>query len=323
MHVPQQLQQWVEKALEQPVILNSLAGDASLRCYYRATVPDQTYIVMDASAANDETQAFVALARGFKSASLEVPVVYYDDLERGYVLLSDLGDTLFSHALSPRSADELYRNALDALIKLQACKSIKGYKLPPYNRQRLITEMSLFDEWFWQKHLAYELSTADQELLDESYDLLVQEALAQPQVCVHRDYHCRNLMLLPNRNIGILDFQDAVLGPITYDLVSLLRDCYVDWPAEKIDDWLRFYYQNLEQQHFLTGISYEQFKRWFDLMGLQRHLKCLGIFCRLNLRDNKPVYLQYLPRVLNYAQQVTQNYAELALLNELLSRVKL
>ena len=323
MRIPPQLQQWVEKVLEQPLNLEPLAGDASLRRYYRIILPEQNYIVMDASAANDDTHAFIALARGFKSADLDVPVVHYEDLSLGYVLLSDLGDTLYSHVLTPDSADHLYQKALQSLLKLQACQNIKGYSLPPYDRHRLVLEMGLFDEWFWQKHLGHDFNADEQERLDETYELLAQEALAQPKVCVHRDYHCRNLMLLPNQNVGILDFQDAVLGPITYDLVSLLRDCYVDWPEDKVARWLQFYYRHLHEQHLLPGVDYEQFERWFDWMGLQRHLKCLGIFARLNLRDNKPSYLQYLPRVLNYSRQVSQRYPELASLNELLNRVEL
>lgn len=323
MHVPEQLQHWVETMLEQPTQVTPLTGDASLRRYYRASLPDQSYIVMDASAANDETHAFVAIARSFKQAALEVPIVHYADLDRGYVLLSDLGDTLYSHVLTERTADPLYQNAIQALHKLQSCQQIKGYALPPYDRQRLMMEMGLFDEWFWQRHLANPLSNDEQEILDQSYEFLVQEALAQPKVCVHRDYHSRNLMLLSDNTVGILDFQDAVLGPVTYDLVSLLRDCYIEWPEPKVHEWALLYYRQLQDEGLLAGVSEAQFLRWFDWMGLQRHLKCLGIFARLNLRDQKPGYLQYLPRVLKYARQVTQAYPELAPLDELLSRVAL
>ncbi|HYF98294.1 MAG TPA: phosphotransferase [Coxiellaceae bacterium] len=324
MRAPQQLQHWVETVLETNIVkLEALAGDASLRRYYRASLPDQTYIVMDASAANDETEAFVALARSFKSASLGVPTVHYADVAQGHVLLSDLGDTLYSQVLNDKTADQLYQSALSELLKLQACQHIKGYQLPPYDRQRLIAEMSLFDEWFWRQHLARDLSAGDQELLDENYELLAKEALAQPRVCVHRDYHSRNLMLLPNKTVGILDFQDAVLGPITYDLVSLLRDCYIDWPVNKVQEWLKYFYQQLKQTTHLENVDYAQFERWFDWMGLQRHLKCLGIFCRLNRRDQKPGYLQYLPRVLNYARQVTQRYDELKSLNQFLSQIEI
>ncbi len=319
------LQAWVNATLKQPVLLTPLTGDASFRRYYRVSAPPaHHYILMDASAAkHDQLDAFVAIARSFQAAGLQVPIVHHADLEQGYLLLSDLGDVLYSERLNLKTADVLYQSALEALLKLQQCSHIEGYTLPAYDRSLLLTEMQLFDEWFWQKHLGFQLSVQEQESLNQVYEHLIAEALIQSRVCVHRDYHSRNLMVLPEHQVGILDFQDAVSGPITYDLVSLLRDCYIDWPEQKVRDWLRGYQQKLLTKGLLSEDNFDQFMRWFDWMGLQRHLKCLGIFARLNKRDQKSQYLQYLPRVLKYAQQVSRNYPELAPLEVLLSRIQL
>jgi aminoglycoside/choline kinase family phosphotransferase len=237
-----------------------------------------------------------------------VPHIHQQNLAQGFLLLEDFGSQNLLDELTPENASLLYESALDELLKLQTNTCIKTADLPHYDEALLKRELELFYEWFAGKLLNKIIPEAIQTSLNHN---LISSALEQPQVCVHRDYHSRNLMYQANAAPGVIDFQDAVIGAITYDLVSLLRDCYISWTQPQLDEWIADYFSRLTQAGLLD-CSLAQFNRWFDLMGLQRHLKAIGIFARLNLRDGKAGYLKDIPRTMNYVVQVCQKYPELA-----------
>ena len=264
---------------------------------------------MDAPPGQEDTRPFVAIARRLREIGLNVPEVLADDPGRGFLLLSDLGTQQYLAALDEGSVGRLYGDALGALVTLQACGPGAG-ELPPYDEALLLREMELFRDWYLGRHLGLTLGAAEQQVLDNAFRLLAATALAQPQVAVHRDYHSRNLMVAPH-NPGILDFQDAVFGPVTYDLVSLLRDCYIAWPQALVEEWALGYQHLAFDSGILRERDEERFLRWFDLMGVQRHLKAIGIFARLNHRDGKAGYLKDIPRTLAYLQTVAGRYREL------------
>lgn len=290
--------------------LELASGDASFRRYYRLTRADgTTNIVMDAPPENEDCRPFVAVAKHLGELGLNVPVVYASDLEQGLLLLSDLGSEHYLDSLGQGGRDRLYADALSALMVMQACGENDG--LPPYSSDLLAREMELFRDWLLGRHLQLYLEADEQQMLDGIFERLIANALEQPQVFVHRDYHSRNLLVTPAPNPGILDFQDAVLGPVTYDLVSLLKDCYISWPREQVKEWVLGYYELALQSGVLRKEHEDSFLRWFDLMGVQRHLKASGIFARLNIRDGKPGYLKDIPRTLNYIVEIAPEYPEL------------
>ncbi|MBA2655212.1 MAG: phosphotransferase [Gammaproteobacteria bacterium] len=302
--------------------ITPIPGDASSRHYFRVTEKDATYIAVYAPPASENNEAFVEVAKRFLKQGLNVPEVLQVNYREGFLLLSDLGDTQLLKVLNHTNVKDHYSKALEDLIKLQGCRNFSTWQLPHFDSRLLSEELSRFDEWYLDKHLAITLSESEHAMLKRVYDLLIEQAEGQPQVCVHRDYHSRNLMLLPNNEIGILDFQDAVLGPITYDLVSLLRDCYIKWPPEQVYEWVEEFWQVLHAKQMIS-VSLSQFITWFDWMGLQRHLKVLGIFARLYRRDNKTIYLCDMPLVLEYVLFVCDKYSEFTALKEfLLKRVK-
>lgn len=294
------------------------SADASFRRYWRVTHAGRTTIVMDAPPAHEDCGRFADLSRGLRAIGINTPEIHAEDREQGFLLISDLGDRVYSGQLSDANADRLYGDALDALVILQARGPCEG--LPVYDAAFLARELGLFREWFLERHLGLALDAASQAMLDEVDRRLVASALEQPQVCVHRDYHSRNLMLTETGNPGVLDFQDAVVGPVTYDLVSLLRDAYVRWPSERVTDWALGYQRLAHQCGVIGEVEPEVFLRWFDLMGLQRHLKVCGIFARLNIRDGKPHYLNDLPRTLDYIIEVAARYPEFDELSAFLRR---
>ena len=313
------LQQWLQVVLHRDKVqVDPVSGDASFRRYFRVSGGEKTFIVMDAPPEKESCDAFVAVAREFLAYGLTVPTIYAWDKEQGFLLLSDLGDTLYSHVLNVNTANELYDKAVQALLKIQACEISSGYVLPQYDEPLLMREMGLFHQWYLEAHLGVTLDKHAVNKLNEVYLLLASEALSQPTVCVHRDYHSRNLMVAPDDSVGILDFQDAVTGPITYDLVSLLRDCYVAWPDNQVQQWALAYQAAATACGLLPTTDQSTFLRWFDWMGVQRHLKCLGIFSRLAKRDNKSSYLKEIPRVLNYVKVICKRYSELSLLEPFL-----
>ena len=283
------------------------SSDASFRRYFRVTSSENQYIVMDAPPECENIEPFISVAELLKQAQIDVPIIYHQNLKQGFLLLQDFGSLCFLDVLTKNNANELYQSACTSLLHLQQHISIDS-ELPHYDRHLLLRELDIFDDWYLAQYLDTEMPASLRSTLQH---LLIQSALEQPVVCVHRDYHSRNLMLLPDNKPGIIDFQDAVIGPITYDLASLLRDCYIDWPEQQVTQWMADYFQQL-QQAGLVNCRLNQFKRWFDLMGMQRHLKAIGIFARLHLRDGKSSYLKDIPRTLNYVLQVCDQYAELA-----------
>jgi hypothetical protein len=313
------LQNWLETqlAIRAPELI-PITNDASFRRYFRVIVNDDSFIVMDAPPDKENCKPFIDIAQRLQTSGLNSPKIIASDLELGFLLLSDFGFQLYLPALEGGQIDKLYGDALDALLVMQTRTPTEG--LPPYDHQLLHKEMSLFTEWLVGQHLNLSLSIAEQTELETCFELLSQSALAQPQVFVHRDYHSRNLMIVPEHNPGILDFQDAVKGPITYDLVSLLRDCYIAWPRAQVNEWAKRYYIQIQSTNFTDNIDETQFLRWFDWMGIQRHLKASGIFARLYHRDGKSGYLKDIPRTLNYIVEVGADYPELAILHKIVSQ---
>ncbi|HHH44906.1 MAG TPA: aminoglycoside phosphotransferase [Gammaproteobacteria bacterium] len=318
----ERLQQWTRAQLGWPEAdLRSASADASFRRYFRVQQGGESYVLMDAPPDKEDCGPFIRVSRLLLGLGLHVPEILASDLEQGFLLLSDLGTRLYLDELDDSNVDRLYGDALGALATLQSCGP--QHELPAYDRQLLLTEMSLFRDWLLGRHLDLAFDERAQKELQNSFDRLADNALEQPQVCVHRDYHSRNLMLSERHNPGILDYQDAVTGPLTYDLVSLLRDCYIRWPRQRVEDWALGYFELATQTGIVrTGESDEQqFLKWFDWMGVQRHLKAAGIFARLNHRDGKPGYLKDIPRTLGYVQDVCSRYPELSALGELTQTV--
>ncbi|MYL27252.1 MULTISPECIES: aminoglycoside phosphotransferase family protein [Halomonadaceae] len=292
---------WLDQCLgTAPRTPEPVAGDASFRRYFRVQTPEGSRIVMDAPPEKESCGAFVALTHHWHEHGLHVPALLAEDQAQGFLLLEDLGDRLYLDELtSEASADRLYGEALSALVRLQGLSSPPDHPLPSYDRERLQQEMQLFPDWLLEQKLGLKLSSQEQAMLATTFATLTESALAQPRVTVHRDYHSRNLLVTDNNSPGIIDFQDAVTGPITYDAASLLRDCYVAWPLEKVYQWLEAY--RLEAREAgLHQADEATFRQWFELMGIQRHLKASGIFARLDQRDGKPRYLADIPRTLAY-----------------------
>lgn len=294
------------------------SSDASFRRYFRVAGRGQSHIVMDAPPDKEDCRPFMDVARALAGLGLNVPGILEANMERGFLLLSDLGSRHYLQALNDQTVDRLYGDAMKALRLLQAAP-LEGAGLPDYDRALLLREMALFRDWYLVRHLGLTTDEALDAVLEQSFSLLAEEALAQPRVWVHRDYHSRNLMVTETHNPGILDFQDAVIGPVTYDLVSLLRDCYVSWPTERVAQWARDYLVASQADGNLKDVEVQQFARWFDLIGIQRHLKAIGIFARLNYRDAKPGYLPDIPRTLAYVIEVSGHYPELRPLHRLLT----
>ena len=307
------LRDWLDKAAGVRGRLEPLAGDASFRRYLRLRRGRESLVVMDAPPDREDSRPFVHVAGLMRAAGVNVPRIHAADLERGFLLLEDLGSVSYLDRLDAASAPGLYRDALAALVRIQA--RVPADAVPPYDEARLAAELELFPEWFLGKHLGRAPTRAERRVLDEAFDLLVEAALAQPRVFVHRDYHSRNLMVHP-RNPGILDFQDAVAGPLTYDPVSLFRDAYISWPEPRVHAWLDDYADLATRAGLLSAdlppdAVRARVRRDFDLMGVQRHVKVAGIFARLWHRDGKAAYLGDIPLVLRYLLEVLPGYPEL------------
>lgn len=303
------LLRWLNIELELEVQdIKPASSDASFRRYFRVTHAGGSHVVMDAPPEKENIRPFISNAQLLQDARIHVPTIYRQNLRQGFLLLEDLGDQPLLDVLQADNADSLYQTALDTLFRLQRDLPTAACPWPNYDEALLTRELGIFYEWFLEQRLGLVLPVSIRQTLN---DFLIESALEQPQVAVHRDYHSRNLMVLPEGELGVIDFQDAVIGPISYDIVSLLRDCYISWPEQRVLGWLERYHQRL----FAAGMldcEWAQFKRWFDLMGLQRHLKAVGIFSRLQLRDDKPGYLADIPRTLAYISQVCCLYPELA-----------
>jgi aminoglycoside/choline kinase family phosphotransferase len=319
------LQQWVAQQLNirewqyrQGESLKPLSGDAGFRCYFRVE-SEPSLLAVFSPPETEDNATFITLARFLRDQGIHAPEIIAADLDQGFMLLEDFGDRLLLGELTSESVDLLYGETMMVLLRLQQCsvaeyaRGNRGNKpLPVYDRSKLRQEMELLREWFIPQLLSYELSEAEHSLLDNAFELLENAALEQPQVLVHRDYHSRNILVRDGEAPGVIDFQDAVRGPLTYDLVSLLRDCYIRWPRERVEAWALAYGNMAMEVGLLPLVKQATFLRWFDLMGLQRHIKVLGIFARLWLRDGKSGYLNDLPLVMRYTLDVAEAYPELA-----------
>ncbi len=302
---------WLREVLGgPPARVVAASGDASFRRYFRVHVGTTSRILMDAPPPREDCRPFVQVTGLLADAGVNVPAILAADLERGFLLLSDLGDRLYLDVLDTRTSHALYGDALAALVRLQARGDPSA--LPAYDRRRLMDEMHLFPDWFLTRHLGVVPDERAIDVLADACEFLVRECLAQPRVLVHRDYHSRNLMHVPGNNPGVLDYQDAVLGPVAYDLVSLLRDVYVRWPEARVAGWIADYHRRACDAGLLQGADVPTLTRWFDLAGVQRHLKVAGIFARLWYRDGKDRYLPDIPLTLRYLLQVARRYRELA-----------
>jgi N-acetylmuramate 1-kinase len=314
------------------------SADASFRRYFRLTgaalddcfaAAGLSLIVMDAPPDKEDSQPFVFVASLLADAGLNVPRVFAKDLEQGFLLLTDLGAQAYLEVLDEHTVDALYADALNALFQMQRDASQHATQLPRYDATLLHTEMALFRDWYCTQYRQHSFANTQLAELEDVFQQLGESALAQPQVFVHRDYHSRNLMVVEQNtgqkygqnNPGILDFQDAVLGPVTYDLVSLLRDCYIEWPRPRVEQWALDYLHRAADASVIPHQTDATYLRWFDWMGVQRHLKAVGIFARLHLRDDKSAYLNDIPRTLAYVREVSARYPELHSLHRLLAEL--
>lgn len=317
------LQHWLAALAAPQLAVSSLrpaSSDASFRRYFRVDGTDgASYIAMDAPPPQEDVRPFIHVAGVLGETGVSVPAILARDVERGFLLLTDLGSTTYLQLLNPDNAHKLYMDAIEALVLMQARS--RPDVLPEYDRALLLRELKLFPEWYVGRHLGVTMTDKQAATLDKVFDLLLANNLAQPQVYVHRDYHSRNLMVLPQGNPGILDFQDAVYGPITYDLVSLLRDAYVQWDEEIVLDWTIRYWELARRAGLPVNPDIDAFYRDFEWMGLQRHLKVLGIFARLYHRDGKDGYLKDMPLVMEYTRKVAYRYKDLAPLVRLLDEL--
>lgn len=321
----QALTHWVREALQALAVgnggvdlhrleLRSLGSDAGFRRYYRmvpALHTQPSLLAVDAPPATEDSELFVSLAHFLRNQGVNTPTIVATDIGQGFLLVEDFGDRLLWHELTAESACALYGEALMVLLRLQQCDEIPDV-LPRYDQAMLRRELEIFSEWFVEKLLGYSLAAQERAMLDRVFSLLENSALEQPQLLVHRDYHSRNLLVCDSGQLGVIDFQGAVRGPFAYDLVSLLRDCYIRWPAEDVKRWALGYGNMAMEIGILPQVNEETYLRWFDWVGLQRHIKVLGIFARLHLRDSKSHYLADLPLVLRYTLEVITQYPQLA-----------
>lgn len=312
--------EWVRQVLDDPALtLESASADASFRSYWRAQHRGQSWIVMDSPPAQEDPHPWLAIGERLRAAGLHVPAVHAKDLVQGFLLIEDLGSQLYLPALNEASAERLYGDAMDALLRMQTRMACD--ELPPFDHTVLMNGLQVMPEWFLQRHLGHTPSGDERKVLEAAFSMIIDNALEQPRRFVHRDYHSRNLLLVENNNPGIIDFQGALAGPITYDLASLLRDAYIVWPEERIAAWVESYRQRLLDAGVLEStVTTKRFQRWFDLTGLHRHIRVLGQFYRLWYRDGKSAYLADVPRVYQYVISVAGRYPELADFADLLQQ---
>ena len=301
--------------------LRPASSDASFRRYFRIDdAAGQTFILMDAPPPQEDVRPFIQIAQLLAETGVTVPAVLASDVEQGFLLLSDLGTVMYSHWLNQDTAQKLYMDAIDSLVQIQSHS--QPDVLPEYDRAMLQKELLIFPEWYINKHLGATLTEVQQASLDKVFEQILANVMAQPQVYVHRDYHSRNLMVMKEGNPGIIDFQGAMYGPVTYDIVSLLRDAYIEWDEEQVLDWAIRYWERARHAGLPVNTDIDSFYRDFEFMGLQRHLKILGIFCRLAYRDGKHNYLADLPLVLSYVRKTAQRYNTLIPLLRLLDELE-
>lgn len=292
--------------------LTAVATDAGARRYYRLNIDNSTLIAVDADPQVEDTRAFIDIGQQLTKAGVHTPVIHHYNLEKGFLLVEDLGAIQLQQLTENGGTGyrQLYNTAMDVLAQMQQHASTKD--LPEFDQQFIQTELSLFDTWYLDRHLGISLSRSQRAVLQRTYDLLISTCIEQPQAFMHRDFHSRNLMVTANDQLAVIDFQGAMLGPITYDPGSLLKDCYTK-PSAQVS-------AELSERHrskLYSGIAMDQYRRWYDLTALQRHLKILGIFCRLHYRDQKPQYLQHFPTLNHYVLQTTEAYTDLAEFDDL------
>jgi len=299
-----------------PATLTAASSDASFRRYFRWEGGGRTFIVMDAPPPQENCKPFVDIAHLLSESGINVPKIYAEDLTQGFLLLNDLGRKTYLDVIDGQNADQLFADAIDALLAYQQLPMDAA--LPSYDVALLRRELELFPEWYVKRHLGIEFDQAQQASWQRVSDLLIESALAQPKVLVHRDFMPRNLML-SEPNPGVLDFQDAVYGPVTYDITCLFKDAFLSWPEERVDTWLRGYWESAGRLGIPVQASIDEFLRASDLMGVQRHLKVIGIFARICHRDGKPRYLADVPRFFSYIEAVLARRPELIELSNLLT----
>ena len=315
----QGLENWLRQLGYSDIQLQSASSDASTRRYYRLKTKTDSLIAVDTPQPIAENQAFIDIGHALHSAGLNAPTIYHCDVDQGWMLLEDFGSKTFAQAIQDQSTQPaLYRQASALIAEIQGSPSLQSFSktLPLYSSTMVAQELEIFSEWCLQGHLNINLSDKDNDDLEQLTLLLVRSFAEQPQSFVHRDFHSRNLMLLDNQDIGLLDFQGAVRGPITYDWVSLLRDCYHALPSEEVQSLLHSSIDRAKREG-LSSHPQEQIERWFDYTGLQRHLKAIGIFCRLKKRDNKSSYMADIPRTFSYVQEAIDKHPELVPLRRL------
>ena len=296
------------------------SSDASFRRYFRVDSDNGSFIVMDAPPDKEKVEPFIYVDELFGQSGVTIPKILAKDIQKGFLLLTDLGNRTYLAELTDNNADQLYRQALDALVRIQVISQPK--LLPEYDRAALLRELELFPQWYINQHLGFEITPERKATLEKIFNVLLANNLAQPQVFVHRDFHSRNLMVMEKDNPGILDFQDALYGPITYDLVSLLKDAYIEWDEERVLDLVIRYWEKARRMGLPVNPDIDQFYRDFEFMGVQRHLKVLGIFARLSHRDQTTHYLKDIPLVMKYASKTAHRYSELAPLAKLLDELQ-
>lgn len=303
---------WLKKVLPNAnVSLTPIIGDASFRKYYRVKSGAYSFILMDARAEKEHLKPYLFIQNILKNIGIYVPDCFAKDLDHGLLLLTDFGDRLLLDHLTQENVESNYIQLIDLIIKMQDISLTQHAFLPHFDKNHIFYELNLFVTWYLESYLKLNLTVNEQRLIKETFNFLTEKLLAQPQVFIHRDYHSRNIMCVENNSFGIIDFQDAMIGPFTYDLVSLIKDCYIAWPKEKLHSWLLYFYNNSPIAELL---EFAEAKEAFELCGLQRHLKVLGIFSRLALRDQKHQYLDNLPLVLRYVmhcletQPLLQNF---------------
>jgi len=311
---------WTRAALgNDSLTLAPASSDASFRSYWRTTHAGQSWIVMDSPPDREDPRPWLAIGERLAAAGLHVPKVAAQDLQDGFLLIEDLGSRLYLAELDERNADRLYGDAMDALLVMQT--RVACGDLPPFDHAVLVNGLEVMPKWFLERHLGHTPSCDEWDVLEAAFDVIVRNALAQPRCFVHRDYHSRNLLVVGDNSPGILDFQGALHGPLTYDLASLLRDAYIAWPRDRVEGWAESYRQRLLDAGAIDhAVDAARFRRWFDLTGLHRHVRVLGQFYRLWYRDGKPGYLADVPQVYRYVIAVARSYPELADFAALLER---
>jgi len=309
------LTKWVKKYYPQDFTIEKASEDASFRSYYRVMSQGDAKIIMDAPPQHEPLTSFLDVTKRLALAKINVPIIYEVDESKGYILMSDLGKNNYLDALNKETVYCLYTDAIDVICRIQNDTSSKGLEVFDMNIQ--IKEMDLFKDWFLEKHLKIKLNQDQSIYLKDFNEILASRISEIPTTFIHRDFHSRNLMVTDKNNPGVLDYQDAMIGPMTYDLVSLLKDCYIKWDDELIYKMVKTYFQRLGQ-----SITYDEFEYWFDMTGLQRHLKAIGIFSRLYYRDKKSSYLKDIPKTLNYIVELLTKYPELHEFQILVKQIK-